>query len=163
MSLPKSSAFRARHWKSKKNLSNAPFPLEVINSFGGYIRSSVAADHRGAGRKKRDGGRTRKCDTTPERPSAFPPACMAFRTYPKPCRTATSADCHPPGPASAVLYRTKIITDAAGQDRPEQERGEAPCAAVPESSVDHADGFHTGGLCDNPCLDPSRRHEIQEF
>jgi hypothetical protein len=55
MRLPKFSAFRAAHGKSKKNLSTAPFPLEVINSFGGYVRSSVAADHRGAEREERDG------------------------------------------------------------------------------------------------------------
>ena len=63
MSLPKSSAFRATRGESKKNLSNAPFPLEVINSFGGYIRSSVAADHRGAEREERD---ETPCATVPE-------------------------------------------------------------------------------------------------
>ncbi len=120
MSLPKSSAFRATRRNSKKNLSNAPFPLEVINSFGGYIRSSVAADHRGAEREGRDGA-----PDAPVRHHARGTGCVSVSLYgipdhPETCRTATSDDCDPPGSASVVLRRTKIIADAAGQDRSEQ-------------------------------------------
>ena len=64
MSLPKSSAFRATRGKSKKNLSNAPFPLEVINSFGGYIRirSGIAAAKARGKRLGRQPGERPKSD-----------------------------------------------------------------------------------------------------